>query len=313
MDLVSPVLAASISPFSSSLFRVSRTFARLLPLVFLVYADPFDTQLAHSMEVLQFSEAFKFVDGKLQFHCVKGIVRQRSVIYLAKWKKRREKPADFSELDEAQVLQTEDRGPLIEPSWTVTTRHPDFYVKTPDLFEYAGPVEYLIRRDVEACELLRKHPHPNIAAYHGCLETRGRVSGLCFERYTSTLAEKVNPEHLNKLHFVSNGRPLVDQASMRQALAGIREGIRHLHSLGLVHNDITPANIMLKEDDTWVIIDFDSCRTVGEALRSESGGTKRTYGWHDPEVATAVEKNDLDALAELETWLFGDSTGFLFR
>lgn len=52
-----------------------------------------------------------------------------------------------------------------------------------------------------------------------------------------------------------------------------------------------------------VLIDFDSCRRRGEPL----GGAKRTYGWHDPGTTVAVEENDLDAFAELQTWLFGAS------
>jgi hypothetical protein len=51
------------------------------------------------------------------------------------------------------------------------------------------------------------------------------------------------------------------------------------------------------EGDTSVLIDFDSCRKVRESLH----GTKRTHGWHDPHAQTALEKNDLDAFAELQT------------
>lgn len=46
-----------------------------------------------------------------------------------------------------------------------------------------------ITREVETCETLRKNPHPNIATYYGYKETHGRVSGLCFKQYTSTLLE----------------------------------------------------------------------------------------------------------------------------
>jgi len=127
----------------------------------------------------------------------------------------------------------------------------------------------------------------------------------------STLAEEVNPQHLNKSAFLLSSRPLVGN-TMKQCLSGILEGIRHLHSLGLVHNDITPSNIMRDDDGTLVLIDFDSCRKIGELLRDTE--TKRTHGWHDPDVKTASEKNDLDAFSELQTWLFGLSVDeFLFK
>jgi hypothetical protein len=67
---------------------------------------------------------------------------------------------------------------------------------------------------------------------------------------------------------------------------------------------------MFEEDDTTVVIDFDSCRKVGESLH----GTKRTHGWHDPHIQTALEKNDLDAFGELQTWLIGSSANkFMFK
>lgn len=90
---------------------------------------------------------------------------------------------------------------------------------------------------------------------------------------------------------------------LKQATDKLLAGIKHLHSLGIIHNDITPSNIMIDEDNTLVLIDFDSCRRPGEAL----GNTKRTYGWYNPNITTAMEQNDLDAFAELQTWLFGTS------
>ncbi|KAK4141710.1 kinase-like domain-containing protein [Dichotomopilus funicola] len=264
------------------------------------------------MEIIQSAEAFKVVGNKLKFHCVKGVVRHNDSVYFGKWKHRRRSPVDLSELYDVKRVETDDRGPRVQPSWTIVSEQ-SCYIKTPSLLDYAGApdLERRILREVETCEILRSHPHPHIASYYGCLETRGRVSGLCFKNYVATLAGKVNPQHLNKYAFLLSGRPLVEDA-MKAQLGGILSGIQHLHSLGLVHNDITPANIMLEEDGTWVIIDFDSCRHMGEVLRDT--GTKRTHGWHDPGVTVSFEKNDLDAYFELRTWLFGSSVDeFMFQ
>lgn len=89
------------------------------------------------------------------------------------------------------------------------------------------------------------------------------------------------------------------------------KGIQHLHSLGLVHNDVNPANNMVDEDGTAVLIDFDSCRRVGESLGETR--TKRTHQWYDPGVDTALEKNDMDAWEELKTWLTGREDEYLFE
>ena len=104
---------------------------------------------------------------------------------------------------------------------------------------------------------------------------------------------------------------MVDVNTARAYLEDILTGIQHLHKLGLVHNDINPANIMLDEDGTVILIDFDSCRRVGESFGESH--TKRTHHWHNPGVDTALEKNDMDAWEELKTWLTGREDGYLFE
>lgn len=82
--------------------------------------------------------------------------------------------------------------------------------------------------------------------------------------------------------------------------------------MALWHNDTNPANIMFDEDETPVLIDFGSCRRIGESLRSTEA--KRTHQWHDPKVDTALENNDLDFFDELRTWLIGSvDDEFLFE
>ncbi|AEO60605.1 hypothetical protein MYCTH_2309967 [Thermothelomyces thermophilus ATCC 42464] len=202
------------------------------------------------MEIVESQEAFRFVEGKLRFSYMQYIVRDNNILYLGKWANRHQAPRALSQLYDVEKLRTDDRGPQLKPSWKVTLGQ-SCYIKRQKLFDYAGKLdlERRILREVETCEIIRKHPHPNIAFYYGAQETRGRVSGLCFKRYVSTLLDKVNPQHLNKSTFLLSGRPLVEHR-MKAQLSRILDGIRHLHSLGLVHNDITPDNIMLEEDGT---------------------------------------------------------------
>lgn len=149
---------------------------------------------------------------------------------------------------------------------------------------------------------------PNVAIYAGCRSIRGRVSGIFFKRYVSTLDEKVNPRHLCKSDFLSTSRLSVDDVTIY--LNGLLAGIRYLYSLNIIYNDVKPSNIFLDEDGTWVLGDFDSCLAIGKSLQ----GIKRTYGWHDPQVQIVSEKNDLDAFTELQYWLIGSSTDdFLFK
>lgn len=77
-------------------------------------------------------------------------------------------------------------------------------------------------------------------------------------------------------------------------LNDIESGLKHLHNLGLVHNDINPYNVMLREDDTAVIIDFNTCQYQGEKCRS--GGTP---GWNLEEMEFAIPENDYYGLAKI--------------
>ena len=258
------------------------------------------------MQVIQSNEAFKRIDGHMRFSYVDYYVQQDGALYRGKWKDRYQTPQTLEQLDEIQQIQTEDRGPAIDSTWSL------IHVKKPSLDAYLNPdLEEQLRREITVCELLRQHPHPNIAAYYGCQETRGRVSGLCFKRYRTTLLEEYMPQSLNKGDFPSTRHGVVDVNRARAYLEDILNGIQHLHSLGLVHNDINPANIMLDDNGTAVLIDFDSCRRVGELLGESH--TKRTHHWHDPGVDTALEKNDMDAWEELKTWLTGREDGYLFE
>lgn len=251
------------------------------------------------MEVIQKNEAFRRIDGKMKFSYVQVFVRQDGILYSGKWTNRLNSPKTLDDLQELKEIPTEDRGPEVKTAWSA------IYVKTPSLLAYIdGNLEKQIAREVETCEILRKNPHPNIATYYGYKDTRGRVSGLCFRRYMSTLLEAVNPQRLGKAAFLSSARELV-KANMKSDLEGILAAIKHLHSFGLVHNDINPANIMLDNDGTFILIDFDSCRSIGESLRDTE--TKRTRHWHNPAVDISLEKNDLDAFRDLQIWLTGSA------
>lgn len=86
-------------------------------------------------------------------------------------------------------------------------------------------------------------------------------------------------------------------------LVHIEQGIRHLHSLGRIHNDLNPSNIMITEDDVPVIIDFDTASLPGANLDQ----MKRTHGWFDPQVLVPQASNDFEAIAEMRVWLCGSS------
>jgi hypothetical protein len=61
-------------------------------------------------------------------------------------------------------------------------------------------------------------------------------------------------------------------------------------------------------DDRAVIIDFGSCRKIGESLENVG----RTYEWYDEKIQQSLPENDLAALEEIRIWLGLSSRDFQF-
>jgi serine/threonine protein kinase len=140
--------------------------------------------------------------------------------------------------------------------------------------------------EVKACEILRVHPHPNIAQYLGCTVDDGMIAGLCFVKYGTTLLERVYEGS--------------DDFDADLCLRGIQSGVEHLHKLGLIHCDINPANILMSGDnDDPIIIDFDSCRREGEELGLKAG----TRGWTNEDFKVATPEIDKYGISMIKEFL----------
>ncbi|OAQ98287.1 hypothetical protein LLEC1_02082 [Akanthomyces lecanii] len=252
------------------------------------------------MKIVEYYEARRKVGGDFQIF-VKIIAWHDGEMYVGKWRDRQQAPTTFEQLEEVKIIPTKDRGPDVRPDWKVASSGSRGWVKQPSWEDFLSPqLEAHMEHEIEMCELLQQSPHVNVAAYRGCLLGNGRVKGLLFDKYQQTLLEKVNPQRLSKVHFVQGDRRLVDE-TVWDWLPQLRSAVSHLHKLGYVHNDISPANIMIGDDEKPVLIDFEGMCRVGESLQK----VKRTIGWHDETVMLARESNDWDALDEIETWLFG--------
>ena len=232
------------------------------------------------MQVLEQSEAFMEVGEDLAYSHTVVILREGEKFYYANTKCRGLSSDEIDPNDlELRPIPIDDFWPPF-PSDFTSAPDPvpaDCFIKRPSLVSYDAiddvRLSDLLLEEARTCEILRKHPHPNIAQYLGCTVERDRITGLCFVKYSTTLADRLNdldrPVHKDK------------------CWNAVKSGIEHLHSLGLVHNDLNPYNIMLKPDDAPVIIDFDSCRREDDKLLK--GGT---WGWADENAEFATPQND---------------------
>lgn len=235
------------------------------------------------MEILKISQCFDLNDGKYEFLFSKIILQEGTQLSYARSQRRLLPHSTDVDVNDLNIIPIpiESYCPLPPPSTSIA---PDplpsnCYIKRTNMIQYGEGLNLsdLILREIKACEVLKRHPHPNIAQYYGCKLFEGRVVGLCFKEYPHTLLDLVNPTGHDKIRFIAReGR--CDTSEADHYVSGIEEGLKHMHSLGLVHNDINPGNIMV-ENNTAIISDFDSTSGVGEPLQS----IKRTFGWHDHE------------------------------
>ena len=259
------------------------------------------------MEILAQNECYDLVDGEYVFTKTLVVYQSNGEKYHASYNSHMRPASDIQEDEfrESRRIPTAAYCPLFTSN---LTRAPEslsesFYVKRPSLISYdrvdneldQSPISRQVLQEVQIWETLRQHPHPNIAQYLGCLIHDNRIHGICLVRYSLTLMELVNPEGRMKRDMINSGNRLPDCDLM---IHDIEAGIRHLHSLGLVHNDINPSNIMFN-GDIPVIIDFDSCRPIGTSLENVG----RTYEWYNEDVQLSEPSNDLDALEEIRQWL----------
>ncbi|KAK3335871.1 kinase-like domain-containing protein [Cercophora scortea] len=195
-------------------------------------------------------------------------------------------------------LPDEDIFPELPPDGQLTiapeTLRSGVYIKRPRLSSYEDYKEQdaltvipaLMLDEAHALELVSQNPHPGLIGYYGCRVRRGRITGLVLEKHEDDLN-----------HHTQYVGP-VDKKRFMEAL---EDAVRHLHSLGLAHNDINPANIRVNKSGLPVLVDFGSCREVGRKLGSSRG----TPGWIDEgdDYLTSEERHDLFGLAKIRAWL----------
>lgn len=147
-------------------------------------------------------------------------------------------------------------------------------------------------------ELLRSLQHPSIVraeAIHTCGCRLWMVMELC--------------EDGNVQSYVSRRGPLSESSSlllMRQAW----EGVNYLHQRRVVHRDLKPDNLLLKQDASVLkITDFNSAKVVGCGMGSSAMLTDRgTRGYTAPELLLGHHWNE-----RVDIWASGLCLFFMVR
>jgi serine/threonine protein kinase len=106
---------------------------------------------------------------------------------------------------------------------------------------------------IKEISILKAISHPNIVEFVDLILEPGSLTPSLATKYATAGS-------LNMFHeFYWSSRRQVDMKIYSNVIIGIFNGLRYIHSLGIVHRDIKPHNILFcPEDETVKIADFGS-------------------------------------------------------
>lgn len=106
----------------------------------------------------------------------------------------------------------------------------------------------------EARVLAALMPHDNIPAIHAIMEHQGHHCHVREFVEGTTLKERVVASRIN-------------ESDARQVLAGVQAAVDSMHTLGLVHRNLCPENILVAADGTSKLIGFSRAVSVKDVPR----------------------------------------------
>ncbi len=81
----------------------------------------------------------------------------------------------------------------------------------------------------------------------------------------------------------------LDMATFHRVASGIAGALNHAHQRGIVHGNLTPHNILIREDGELRVMDFGYCTLAIERERPDSVKPVETVRYRSPEHVTGEE------------------------
>lgn len=166
----------------------------------------------------------------------------------------------------------------------------DLYLKRQSVLGYepgSCNIRENLLREIQILETLG-NSHPSICEYVGCYVKGGFVKGVYLKRYSKTLRECIDEGiKLDRLKVLSQ----------------LSSALSYIHSMGLVHDDVNPSNVMIDDECNALLVDFDSCKRSG---LSRNGIKSGTMDW-DLESEECSIKNDIYCLGLITKYILEDN------
>jgi eukaryotic-like serine/threonine-protein kinase len=128
-------------------------------------------------------------------------------------------------------------------------------------------------RFLQESKLAGRLSHPNVVQVYDAGETEGSPYIVMEYVPGDTIAQR------GKLWY-GHAVPLALQACA---------GLQHAHAAGLVHRDVKPANLLVREDDVLKIADFGIARAAELTRLTQHGTVLGTAAYLSPEQAAGEE------------------------
>ena len=148
-------------------------------------------------------------------------------------------------------------------------------------------------RFLQESRLASRLSHPNVVQVYDAGEEDGRPYIVMEYVEGDTLAER------GKLAY-EDAVPLALQACA---------GLQHAHAAGLVHRDVKPANLLVREDDVLKIADFGIARAAELTRLTQHGTVLGTAAYLAPEQAEGEEVTAAADIYSLGAVLYEVLTG----
>ena len=123
---------------------------------------------------------------------------------------------------------------------------------------------------LEEARMMARFRHPRIVHVRRFFELHGTGYIVLDYEHGKTLGDRL-----------SEG-PQLSEAELRDILSGVLDGLEAVHGRAILHRDLKPNNIMLREDGAPVIIDFGAARDF-QTRHSRSVTAIATAGYAPPE------------------------------